>query len=899
MIGSHNTNINISFFNDRVKEIIAADLIAEPFTYVPIKAGHMELVGGNAIVLGKITEGYDITPISIKPEIAYASIAVEPSIYGIVSTVTELAPFNSQAWSYPPVVEAPTLLRTVNGVVVISIPFEVRENARYYVRVQNSVEGIDLTAFYRALLGDTNIDIKTGLDLAMTAAGMEVEVGAVYPWECYIYPLSMRFIVEQNGVIYNESGDISFVYKDWTFTCYILDDGLTVKHPTLKCGATHGYGIVYKDNEGRTCSVVKTKDMNVQLPFYTETDGPGIDERAVVTFNIYHKPPLDRNGNIWATSYEIVYFGNISMDWFVQMRIDDIVSLAPYGLSSHYGVNIQASISLARGQNSRWRVTDYVHTEGDRIRLMGTIDSGTGVVTKYDDLYDYEIAEEGTVYGEAVGGDYLYFQATNIPVPFVGEVNIIGEIYQPRRGLLGTTPYGTGMVFEIGIDANGNQYHKGDVDQVLDADGLSITPAEVINDANDSYKYKRLNYKHESEEIQTFWCESISPSDWWTWTVYNKLTSNGFPFLDDLSQKQVALDERIRNGGFIITGTRTNNLAHFTFDDYEDLPKKNGDITGLREVGYTLKVLQMYKETSIYINRIQNFNADGTEQFTLTDRFLGSLRPMESDHGCQHPQSVMVNGRNMYYWDNNEGALIRSAPNGQVALSSAQYKVSRWFKDTVKWIQTSGRTNTLSINIGANNDYEEVWLAFRIGEDVKGIIFSEKDGRFKSRIDQKTEAYIHLGVFFAHAYRQRIWIMSNNGGQDYLSWGGTPVHAELEFVSNINPEQNKVFDAISVYSDHQWTSESKSIMIPEEASAVNEIMESNVSLWDRREGIFYGEILKDENSKGTFVSVNDKKMNGREMRGRYCFMRFKSIEHRKKVRFNSIVVFSTGSERSI
>jgi len=44
MIGSHNSDTDRAFYNDRVKEIIAADIIAEPFTFVPIKAGHMELV---------------------------------------------------------------------------------------------------------------------------------------------------------------------------------------------------------------------------------------------------------------------------------------------------------------------------------------------------------------------------------------------------------------------------------------------------------------------------------------------------------------------------------------------------------------------------------------------------------------------------------------------------------------------------------------------------------------------------------------------------------------------------------------------------------------------------------------------------------------------------------------
>ena len=370
----------------------------------------------------------------------------------------------------------------------------------------------------------------------------------------------------------------------------------------------------------------------------------------------------------------------------------------------------------------------------------------------------------------------------------------------------------------------------------------------------------------------------------------------GFPFLDDLSQRQTILDERIRHGGFIITGTRTNNIAHFTFDDFMDLPKKNGDIIGLREIGYTLKVIQMYKETSIYINRIQTFNPDGTEQFTLTDKFLAEQRPMETDYGCQHPDSIMVNGRNLYYWDNSQGAFIRSAPNGQIVLD---IKMKRWFKDLVKWIQTSGGGKSLETRTGANNDHDEIWLTFRMGDEVRGVIFSEKQGRYISRINQITESYVHLGNFFAHLYHQRVWIMNVDEGQDYLTWVGVPTYAEIEVVSNIEPVRNKVYNAIALFADHEMNSLPKYVYIPAEASGGNDIMESNVPIWDRREGVFFGEILKDENSKGNFISLNDRKMNGRAMRGRYCFVKLNTEEHDEKVRIDSIVIFSTPSERNI
>jgi hypothetical protein len=225
--------------------------------------------------------------------------------------------------------------------------------------------------------------------------------------------------------------------------------------------------------------------------------------------------------------------------------------------------------------------------------------------------------------------------------------------------------------------------------------------------------------------------------------------------------------------------------------------------------------------------------------------------------------------------------------------------MKRWFKDIVKWIQLSGGASILETRTGANNDHEEIWLTFRMGDEVKGVVFSEKRGRFITRIDQITESYVHLGNFFAHLYHQRLWIMNINEGQEYLYWVGSPVYAEVEVASNVEPLKNKVFTAVALFTDHLLQSLSKYVHIPEEASGCNELLETNIPIFDRREGIYFGEILKDENSKGNFVSIIDRKMNGREMRGRYCYVRFRTDEHDEKVRIDSIVIMSTLSERNI
>ena len=141
--------------------------------------------------------------------------------------------------------------------------------------------------------------------------------------------------------------------------------------------------------------------------------------------------------------------------------------------------------------------------------------------------------------------------------------------------------------------------------------------------------------------------------------------------------------------------------------------------------------------------------------------------------------------------------------------------------------------------------------------------------------------------------------MNVDEGQEWLYWSGSPVYAEVEIVSNIESGKNKVFNAIAVFADHLLQSLQKYVKIPAEASGSYELMETNVPAFNLREGVYFGEIMKDENSPGSFASVYDKKLNGRTMRGRYCYARFRTEEHDEKVRIDSIAVFSTLSERNV
>jgi hypothetical protein len=259
MIGSHNTDYDLTFYNDRVKEVMDVSIMAEPFTYVPIKAGHMELVGGNAVVFGKITEGYDIINPIVDPELSYEAV---DSAVPNVSLVVEK---KQTSITYIELPSSPTCkeYRQIFACISITLPELVYIGATYFISIENVKEDpeINVSVQYVSIGGDTLADIKSHLQALL---GLAVIAGS---------PANQIWIYLRRGDFCNNPfkyGNASTIMKDFGVTAYIGMYGYGKKYSDLKRGATHGFGIVYKDRAGRQCSVVKTDEMNVYIPFYAE-----------------------------------------------------------------------------------------------------------------------------------------------------------------------------------------------------------------------------------------------------------------------------------------------------------------------------------------------------------------------------------------------------------------------------------------------------------------------------------------------------------------------------------------------------------------------------------------------------------------------------------------------------
>jgi hypothetical protein len=386
------------------------------------------------------------------------------------------------------------------------------------------------------------------------------------------------------------------------------------------------------------------------------------------------------------------------------------------------------------------------------------------------------------------------------------------------------------------------------------------------------------------------YCESQYASDYY---LTSKLTSSGVPIPQLDNYRQTELTKRVRHGGKYNFGTELNQIAKFDYDDFVDMKDEFGDIEGVRELGFVLKVIQYTKITSIYLSRIESYGGDGGSQFLFTDNVFGSSRPGLEDYGTRHPDSVCVYNNNLYFWDQSEGVVVRDAANGQTPIS--MYKMISFFRDKATEMDAVLTANQ-EVYFGYSMRDNMLFCTFGDGTTFETATFSEIENRWKYTTDAIIRKWFWLGKRLFHIHNGNIYEWWRDEEQGYLELSGEQKEGKVTVVGNEDPLKNKTFNAVAVYQDGDTPQ--VEVVVPAKGSAVSGAMESIATVWERREGIYYGKILRDLNTPG-LTGTNNLYMNGRKLRGQYCEVTLTFDKTDGKVRLFNVMLTATPSERSL
>ena len=231
------------------------------------------------------------------------------------------------------------------------------------------------------------------------------------------------------------------------------------------------------------------------------------------------------------------------------------------------------------------------------------------------------------------------------------------EIYRPNPSIQVSTAsynnvfYETGDEYEIFNHGEPNARHgntqygqvvDGATAQTLDVNNNVLTPAELILNFGDVYIRNRAGYLPSIAPpvLDVQYIEDINYTDFFTSSGMDmgRVTAK-------IDSEQKTLNSIVRGEQFL-EGTETNWLNVFILGTKSfDASDLYGPITGIEEMGGTLKVIQEHKEGSITIGEVTAKFADVGEFTYIGDAVFGAYRRYHEDMGTKYRRSMEQNNR--------------------------------------------------------------------------------------------------------------------------------------------------------------------------------------------------------------------------------------------------------------
>jgi hypothetical protein len=232
----------------------------------------------------------------------------------------------------------------------------------------------------------------------------------------------------------------------------------------------------------------------------------------------------------------------------------------------------------------------------------------------------------------------------------------------------------------------------------------------------------------------TYLCESDSYSDYYASDSYDFGRRYNTVNRDAMQRWYF---NYYRHGGRKYPMTNLNFLFKFDYDDFDSVSVDHGEIVGLRQVGYTMKIIQNKKVTSQYIGRTELVDSRNNTSLQKSDKVFGTKNPSEIDYGCYDAGSIVANDRNVYFLDVAKGCYVRDSANGLYPISL--YFMDSYWKDMCKMLAINkGKYHIHSV---FHKEHSELYITFRRIErltwqgeepDEFTICFHEDSNRWKS-----------------------------------------------------------------------------------------------------------------------------------------------------------------------
>lgn len=644
-----NSDYEYLFYNTEAYQTVSQEESSQLFDYVPIKANAQELLNGNTLIYGGITEGRTL---SITPSVTQSiSLAANTNT---TSSLT-MASYNRYTFTYFPTYN----VTGGNHYIIFNGSPNVGDTYSFSLAFRRDigagVESVTVTITIPALtVGQNNLaSLETILVSQLTSNATLQNYGLASG----VFALQLiepgEFNNKRGVKIAGNSVNKAWILDSFNYVYTYAGGGGLPPDPTgvntacYKHKSRYSFGMCYFDENGVTNGVTTTDTMSVITPEITSSDLSGTQLTIpLIEFSVSHQAPS------WAKYFSFVRTTNLTTSDFKTILTTDTYK----DTSSTY-----AYLDITDYQTNKTGYPIYEYNNGDRVRIVG-LKNGVAAVSDYP---VYSIVNSNDI----TTGAPPPRDRTWLKIPYdsgvMSQFGTVGfkayylEVYSPTINSSVETQvyYEFGETYSV-IEDGVNRYHSSTIQSQT-----SILPA--------IYKFYRGDvYSRIRDVNQTTllgqWIIDKSMSDRYS----SKFDGSGRPLVVDEYSKQTYFPTLVRYSLDYQSGTDINLTNRFYAANFDEYDREKGDIQRLKIRGRQLRVYQ--NRACGVVPILQNVvqTVEGSGILSQSAEIINKIQYYQGEYGIGNQFcSLASSAQADYFTDPVRGCQVRLSADGLTPIS--------------------------------------------------------------------------------------------------------------------------------------------------------------------------------------------------------------------------------------
>lgn len=656
-----------------------------------------------------------------------------------------------------------------------------------------------------------------------------------------------------------------------------------------KEGGTYEIGLVFLDAKGRRTPVLKKKQITVP---YKDPDGTYAGFGKVHSTRPRINVEFSGTAPSWVDSVVVVSTKEQNYEEYIQVPVNVLFYSAPEAAAVNFGegdpnfafLDGNLYVNEQSEANVRLSAGDGTYNSGqDEFQGYTAIDFQlpVNIPVKPEIGWRVRVIESGDNNASDISGGDLYVSDV-----FTNVVRVEGFDFEDWSS---KSPYFF-VEFYKPNTVEYNQFYDVGGSTFTDGGGITIDGDTAYVDLTDPefrFVYKEVTNKPSSTLFDSYLTEQgcilesptpcVSENDLvdirnpeltnsggfnvsegkrtLTLDYSKKVADIGVANIENTEYSEKNLYNTLIASNSYVENTKINGLNRFDFEDEFSLPNERTPITHLEVVNDVLLALHERNATSVYIGSKFLKQASGQDTVTTTDSFFGDERLLKGGYGTINPESVKRYLGQCFWWDANNGCVVRYSANGLDPISDQGLK---------DYFRTKAETYSSGYKVfGAIDPYLELYLITFPDQDglsPETWAWDIKKGYWIGRFSFCFEQSISLGNNFATFKSQNIW--KHHSNSVYNNFYNTQYDSRITFVSNPDVALDKSFDNLSLDADEAW--DVLSITNPQGQDT--DLLEAEFDLVDNQ---YYAYLKRDKNTASDLLGGQPAILAGDPIQSKY------------------------------